>query len=223
LRWDRSVTWRFSAFAWVAEGRLGVDDDVPVLGQAHDQVGAALAVVGADGLLLDERHVLGQPGQLHRAAQLHLAPVARDAGALQRGGDPHRGLTQLHALAVQLGVLCGDVAQDTLDRGEPLGRLHLGVLQLAGDRLQLLADRGEEGLGVDGGRDGPGGRRGRGPGPAQGEHEDHDDQGDDGGDEGDLHASMMTRGWDAAAGRAPRGRPGARFRLWLPALTRPGP
>ena len=66
------------------ERYLGVDHDAAVPRQHHHRVGAQQPILAVQRLLHDEVDVLGHPGDLDAALQLHLAPFAARLRLAQR-------------------------------------------------------------------------------------------------------------------------------------------
>ena len=108
--------------------------------EVHDEVGAQqrAGVVAAAGLLL-EVHVRQEAGRLDDPPQLHLAPLAADVGAAQRGGEP-AGLLAHRRRAQRRGL---DLAAEVGVRGDALA---LGPGEVDADVAQRLGDRGDEGV-----------------------------------------------------------------------------
>ena len=107
------------------QGRLGVHDQLALVGQADDQVRAQALAVVAGGHLLGEVGVGHHAGQLHQPAQGQLAPAAAHAG-------PAQGLHQVARLVAQ-GLLGAQQLGQLLVQGAP--GLLAGLLQLADLRL----------------------------------------------------------------------------------------
>jgi hypothetical protein len=143
------------------ERDLRVDDHLAPVGEGDDQIGpdTGAGVVGAGGLL-DEVAVLDQAGDLHDAAQLHLAPTPAHVRRAQRG-DQRRGLV----LELGRGLPDGAHLLAQLTVGGGAGALHAG--QQPVQVVQRLVHRVEPGL----------------LGPAPGQQRDHA-EGGGGGEQG---------------------------------------
>ncbi len=118
---------------------LGVDDDVPVVGEVHDEVGAQQVVaLGAGARLLLEVHVAHEAGRLHDPAQLHLAPLPAHVGAAQSRGEP----TGLGAQRLRAGGGRADLGREV---GVGAGPLGLGGAQVERDAGRGSAARARRG------------------------------------------------------------------------------
>ena len=117
---------------------LGVDDDGLPARQAHDQVGAELAVRRGDGGLLLEVAVLDHPRHLDHPPELHLAPAPAHAGRPQ-------GLHQVAGLGVQPMLRLGHRLDLLEQRRVGAGPRELDLVQRAVHPGQRVAERAAPG------------------------------------------------------------------------------
>ena len=113
------------------ERHFRVGDEAAPLGQQEPRVGSQLAVFGVQRLLQLEVDVLGHPGDLDAAAQLHLAPLAAGLRLAQRLLQPRR-----------LGVQVADGLAHLLEQG---AGLQVDFAALAHFGLDFLLARGRSG------------------------------------------------------------------------------
>src|SRR5690606_6196247 len=123
----------------VQQRHLGVDDDLPVLGQQQQGVRAiAIAVLVGEALLGEVLLPLLQAGAFQQALELELAPVA--LGAVVGG----QGAGQAVGLLGQLPVELEQLPQLRLQAGPLLAFLLVGFADQATEVADLLAQRVEQ-------------------------------------------------------------------------------